>query len=174
VDQLIHIGKVVATFGLTGQVIITHVLAKKVIFKNQEPVFIEITKGKPIPFFVETCTAKSISEITLKLEGVSSRESAIRMINKNIWINEAEFNKMVDKSAPIALIGYTIYDDENEKVLGVINEMIEQPHQLLAKIYIDNKEVLIPLNESTLLEIDRKKKEVVVDLPEGLLDIYLK
>ena len=71
-------------------------------------------------------------------------------------------------------IGYTIYDDENEVVLGTITEMIEQPHQLLAKIFIDNKEVLIPLNEATLLEINRKKKEVVVDLPEGLLDVYLK
>ena len=173
-EQLIHIGKVVATFGLTGQVIITHVLSKKVNFKSQEPVFIEITKGKPIPFFVETCVAKNEAEFTLKLEGVSSKESAVRMISKNVWINEADFNKMVDKNAPIALIGYTIYDDENEKVLGVIIELIEQPHQLLAKIFIDNKEVLIPLNESTLLEIDRKKKEVVVDLPEGLLDVYLK
>ena len=96
------------------------------------------------------------------------------MISKNVWINEADFNKMVDKNAPIALIGYTIYDDENEVVLGTITEMIEQPHQLLAKIFIDNKEVLIPLNEATLLEINRKKKEVVVDLPEGLLDVYLK
>ena len=173
-DQLIHIGKVVATFGLTGEIIIKHVLSKKVSFKVQEPVFIEITKGKPIPFFVETCIARNDAEFTLKLEGVSSRESAIRMISKNVWINEGDFNKMVDKNAPIALIGYSVYDDENEKVLGTITEMIEQPHQLLAKIYIDKKEVLIPLNESTLLEINRKKKEVVVDLPEGLLDVYLK
>ena len=148
-------------------------MAKKINFKSQEPVFIEITKGKPIPFFVESCTAKNITEITLKLEDVSSRESALRMINKNVWINEADFTKQVDKNAPIALIGYTIYDDENEKTLGTITEMIEQPHQLLAKIFIDNKEVLIPLNESTLLEIDRKKKVVVVDLPVGLLDVYL-
>jgi len=96
------------------------------------------------------------------------------LISKNVWINESEFVKYVDKNAPIALIGYTIFDEENEKVLGTIAEMIEQPHQLLAKIFIENKEVLIPLNESTLLEINRKKKEVLVDLPVGLLDVYLK
>ncbi len=173
-EQLIHIGKVVATFGLTGQVVITHVLSKKVTFKSQEAIFIEVTKGKPVPFFVESCVTKNTEELTLKLEDVSSRESAIRLISKNVWINESEFVKHVDKNAPIALIGYTIFDEENEKVLGTIAEMIEQPHQLLAKIYIDNKEVLIPLNESTLLEINRKKKEVLVDLPEGLLDVYLK
>ncbi len=172
-EQLIHIGKIVATFGLTGQVVITHVLAKKVTFENQEAIFIEVTKGKPIPFFIESCTAKNDTELTVKLEDVNTRESALRLISKNVWVNESEFNKLVDKNAPIALIGYTIFDDENEKVLGEIVELIEQPHQLLAKIYIDKKEVLIPLNESTLLEIDRKKKVVVVDLPEGLLEVYL-
>jgi 16S rRNA processing protein RimM len=38
---------------------------------------------------------------------------------------------------------------------------------------MQKKEVLIPLNEKTLKKIDRKKKQVYVTLPEGLLEIYL-
>ena len=41
------------------------------------------------------------------------------------------------------------------------------------QLTMNNKEVLIPLNESTLKKIDRKKKEVHVNLPDGLLEIYL-
>jgi len=44
---------------------------------------------------------------------------------------------------------------------------------LLCRIEVNEKEVLIPLNESTIEKIDHKKKEVIVELPEGLLEIYL-
>jgi 16S rRNA processing protein RimM len=40
-------------------------------------------------------------------------------------------------------------------------------------IELNKKEVLIPINESFLKKIDHKKKEVVVELPEGLIDVYL-
>jgi 16S rRNA processing protein RimM len=43
---------------------------------------------------------------------------------------------------------------------------------LLCRIELSQKEVLIPLNESFLKKIDHKKKEVIVELPEGLIDIY--
>jgi len=36
-----------------------------------------------------------------------------------------------------------------------------------------NKEVLFPLNDQFVTSIDKKSKIIHVDLPEGLLDIYL-
>jgi 16S rRNA processing protein RimM len=68
-------------------------------------------------------------------------------------------------------LGYTIIQEK--KSLGDILEVIEQPHQMLCRIEINEKEVLIPLNEDTLKKIDHKKKQVIVQLPEGLLEIYL-
>ncbi|MFN9710844.1 MAG: 16S rRNA processing protein RimM, partial [Bacteroidota bacterium] len=68
-------------------------------------------------------------------------------------------------------IGYTLLD--KEKVLGIIDEVIEQPHQILCRLIINEKEVLIPLNESTIQKINHPKKQVHTDLPEGLLEIYL-
>ena len=54
-----------------------------------------------------------------------------------------------------------------------ILEVIEQPHQLLCRLDIKGKEVLVPLSENTLQKIDHRKKQVLVTLPDGLLDIYL-
>jgi 16S rRNA processing protein RimM len=68
------------------------------------------------------------------------------------------------------LLGYSIV--ENGKALGSILEVVEQPHQLLCRIEIDGKEALIPLHEDTLIKIDKKAKQVIVQLPEGLLEIY--
>jgi 16S rRNA processing protein RimM len=77
----------------------------------------------------------------------------------------------IAKSAPISLLGYIIVDDN--KPLGPILELIEQPHQLLCRLELEGKEVLIPLHENSLEKIDHRKKEVRVILPEGLLDLYL-
>jgi len=38
---------------------------------------------------------------------------------------------------------------------------------------IEGKEVLIPLHEKTISSINHKKKQVVVELPDGLLEVYL-
>jgi 16S rRNA processing protein RimM len=69
------------------------------------------------------------------------------------------------------LLGYHI--QEEEKDLGEILELIEQPHQLLCRLQIENKDVYIPLHEDSLDKIDHKKRIVHVTLPDGLLDIYL-
>src|SRR5205814_9904204 len=105
-----------------------------------------------------------------KLEGVNTREAANKLTRKEVWLTETDFKKYAAKSAPANLIGYTIINEK--KPLGEILEVIEQPHQMLCRIEIKEKEVLIPLNESTIDKIDRKKKQVMVSLPDGLLEIY--
>jgi len=52
-------------------------------------------------------------------------------------------------------------------------EVIEQPHQVLCAIMIDAKEVLIPIHENSLEKIDKKNRRLFVNLPDGLLDIYI-
>lgn len=66
---------------------------------------------------------------------------------------------------------FFLITDEDEN-LGPIEEVIEQPHQVLLRISLDGKEALIPLHAESLDRIDHKKKQVYVILPDGLLDIY--
>ena len=61
----------------------------------------------------------------------------------------------------------------DDQPLGTILEVIEQPHQLLCRLEIQSKEVLVPLHEGSLQKVDHRKKQVLVSLPDGLLDIYL-
>jgi 16S rRNA processing protein RimM len=107
----------------------------------------------------------------VKLQGVDVKEQAHRLTQKEVWLPEVDFKKYAAKASPINLLGYEVI--EEGKVLGTILEVIEQPHQLLCKIEVKGKEALIPLHEETILKVDNKKKQVVVELPEGLLDIYL-
>ena len=105
------------------------------------------------------------------LETVSTPEAAARLRGKQVWITEKDFRRFAGNNAPISLLGYQVISD-GEK-LGQVEEVIEQPHQVLLTIRKEGKEVLIPLHEESLLSVNHDRKEVVVQLPEGLLDVYL-
>ncbi|MGN6399847.1 MAG: ribosome maturation factor RimM, partial [Flavisolibacter sp.] len=89
---------------------------------------------------------------------------------KEIWLPEADFKKFSAKSSPINLLNYEIVEEDQS--LGKILEVIEQPHQLLCRIDLNGKEALIPLHEETIIKIDKRKQQVIVSLPPGLLEIY--
>jgi 16S rRNA processing protein RimM len=171
VAEYFKIGKLVAAFGVNGQLILQHELGKKTSLKGLQAIFIEEKKKSFLPWFIESVKIKSDNELYLTLEGIINREAALKITQKEVWLPEADFKKFAAKSAPANLLGYSIIDID--KQLGAILEVIEQPHQMLCRIEIDSKEVLIPLNESTLQKIDHKNRQVVVTLPDGLLEIYL-
>lgn len=160
-----------AVHGLKGELLLKHDLGKKTALKGLTAVFIEEQKGSFIPWFITGARAGAAHEVYLTLEGVSSREAALRFTQKKIWLPEAEYKKYAAKNSPASLLGYTILD--KGQALGEILEVIEQPHQVLCRLEIGGKEVLIPLHADSLEKVDHRKKQVLVDLPEGLLDIYL-
>ncbi len=169
--EYFKIGKLVAVFGLKGELILQHNLGKKTSLKGLQALFVEERKESFIPYFIETARIKSDEELYLKLQDINTREQAIKVTQKEVWIPEPDFKKFSAKASPINLLGYDVVEDE--KVLGKILEVIEQPHQILCRIEIEGKEVLIPLHEGTITKIDKKKQQVIVHLPEGLLEIYL-
>jgi 16S rRNA processing protein RimM len=171
VAEYFIIGKFVAVHGLKGELVLKHELGKKTSLKGLQAIFVEEKKDSFLPWFVENAKAKSADEVYLKLEGVDTREAAMRLAQKKAWLQESDFKKMAAKSSPVSLLGYLIVDNGHQ--LGKISEVIEQPHQLLCRLEIKGKEVLVPLHEDTLRKVDHRKKEVQVELPEGLLEIYL-
>jgi len=170
------LGKIVAAHGLKGELVLQHELGKKTDLKKLPALFLELKKDSFVPYFIRKAKGTTEKESLLLLEEIDTREKAQQLVGKLCWLPEEQFKQYADKQAPASLLGYQIVEEEKEgskKILGTIEEVIEQPQQLLCRILLKGKEVLIPLNESTLLAIDHKAKTVSVQLPEGLLDIYL-
>jgi 16S rRNA processing protein RimM len=166
-----NIGKLSTVFGVKGEILLSHHLGKKTSLKGLEALFIEIQPGEMLPYFIETTRIRTENELLIKLDGISNPEAARRLLQKEVWLTQDDFDRYSKKSAAIALVGFKLLDKGRE--IGEISEVIEQSHQTLCKIRINEKEALIPLHEETLIKIDHRKKQVFTDLPEGLLDIYL-
>ncbi len=169
-NEYINIGKLVATFGVQGEIILLHSLAKKLVFKNGDAIFIEQVKGSYIPYFVVQSKARTTEESNVLLEGINTKEQAHRLISKQVWLLDADFRRLAGTNSPISLLGYQLFNEGD--LIGKVEEVIEQPHQLLIKTTYKGNEALIPLHDETLEKVDRKKGEVHVVLPEGLLEIY--
>ena len=167
----VSIGRLVATFGYKGELVLHHGLGGKSELKGVKVLFVDIQRGNPLPYFLTFSNPKSSDETWVKLEGIDTKEAASKLLQKQVRLSDEDFNRLVKPNSVIALIGYEIV--ERNEVIGKVSEIIEQPHQVLCSVMVGEKEVLIPLNEATLEKIDRKKRQVFVNLPEGLLDIYL-
>ena len=164
------IGKIVASHGLGGEVVLQHALGEKTDLKGLQTLFIEEKKNSFLPYFVESSSIKNAQEIYIKLEGFNTKESARRLSQKEVWLQKTDFDKYAAQSSPISLLGYMMINEG--KAIGEVFEVIEQPLQVLCKIMYQGNEALIPIHQESLQKIDKKKKQVYVNLPEGLLDIY--
>ncbi|MDP4148033.1 MAG: 16S rRNA processing protein RimM [Bacteroidota bacterium] len=173
-----NIGKLVAVFGLQGELVLLHRLGKKTSLKGLKTIFLEEKKDEMLPWFVENARIKSPEEIYLKIEGIDSKEAARKLAQKEVWLSEVDFAQFAGASAPISLVGFRMLQvtekggKGDREDLGEILEVIEQPHQVLCRIDLGGKEALIPIHEGTLQKMDKKRREVHVILPDGLLDVY--
>lgn len=169
-NQYFKIGKLVASTGLKGELVLQHNLGKKTTLKGLEAIFLEETKDSFIPYFLQAAKIRNANETVIKLEGIDIVEAARKLTPREVWLAEADFKKFAAKSSPIALLGFSIINDNED--LGEIIEVIEQPHQVLCSILLDGKEALIPIHEDSLEKVDAKNRRVYVKLPDGLLEIY--
>lgn len=169
-ENYFKIGKLAATFGVHGQLILEHSLGKKTSLKGLESIFIEETKDSFLPYFITSTKIKNEKEIYITLEGLQSKEAAHFLIKKEVWLTETDFKKFAAGAAPISLLGFMVINNEEE--IGEVLEVIEQPHQVLCTIMIEGKEALIPIHEESLEKIDKKNRKLYVNLPDGLLEIY--
>ena len=170
-EDCFRIGSTLKTKGLKGELQI-YVDFPNLDDINFDAIFIDLA-GKLVPFFVESVRYHHNNAAYLFLEDVDTIEKAARLVKKDIYLpNKLKPHKGADIFTLLDLVGFTAIDaDEGE--LGRITGIHEYPQQLIAAVTYKNCEVLFPLNEDTIKGIDVVKEIVRVDLPEGLLDIYL-
>lgn len=169
-SQYFKIGKLAASFGLKGDLVLQHSLGKKTTLKGLETIFLEEGKDNFMPYFITSTSIKNDAEVYVKLEGIDSKEVARKLTPKEVWITREDFTIHAAKAAPISMLGFHLINEDED--LGEIIEVIEQPHQVLCAILLDGKEALVPIHGESLDKIDQKNRKVYVTLPDGLLDIY--
>jgi len=165
----ILLGRITKVSGYEGAVTVK---LEKIFTENipqMESVFLEI-EGRPVPFFISNLEYSGADILKLWFDGYNSIDKISEFTGCRIFLTSApdgDSQKEDDQN----LIGYAIFAPENN-LLGSISEIISNNGQwLLNVVFLNKKNILIPFHEHFIISIDKKKKIVVMDIPEGLLEI---
>lgn len=171
VEDCFYIGYITKTKGLKGEV--------QVYFEYDEPadllldsVFAEIN-GKLVPFFISTYKLQNNQTGNFYFDDIDTIEKAETLIRKKLYLPN-KLKPVRDESEFLItdLKGFIVYDNTVGE-LGEIIEIHEYPQQFVAVVPYQFKEIMFPLNDDLIIEIDEANGILKVDLPEGLIDLYL-
>jgi 16S rRNA processing protein RimM len=163
-------GYIAKTHGLKGELSLTFSKGEIEELKEMESVFVEIN-NKLLPFFIEEISVKSNKTAIARFKEIETLEQAQSLVRSNLFIPVASTPSTTHLLNYPYMIGFKVIDTK-EGELGTINEIEEFPAQTIAQIQLGGKEILFPVNETTVVKIDIENKTLHVCLPDGLLDIY--
>lgn len=169
IDSCFKIGFVLRTHGLKGEVTIALDADAPSDFSSIPTVFLETTNGLA-PYFISSISFQG-RKAFVKFEDVDSVEDASRLTRLPIYLPKAAR----PKSGPGNFYNDELIDfqvtDESAGPLGSIKEVMQAGGNRLLVIDNNGKELLIPVNGPFIIGINKRKKAVTVDLPEGFLDM---
>jgi len=174
-DQLIQVGYILKPHGVRGVLKFIANYELEDAFLNTNALFVEQGKEK-IPYIIQTIEHIGNNEYLVKFEDVNDKETADKLAKKAVSFTEEQYSEFVieeESDAGFAyLIGFELLNQDKQPV-GTIHDIMVLPEQELAQIFVNNREVLVPLQDDLILEINQKKQYIQVDIPDGLLDMYL-
>lgn len=171
-EDCFYLGKIVKKYSFKGEVLVKLDTDEPEIYENMESVFIALGNNL-VPFFIEECSLHKSDLIRLKLEDVTSEADADLLIKSELYLPLEFLPKLTGKQFYFhEIIGF-VMEDINQGKLGVIKGINDSTAQALFEIDNDGKEILIPVNDDFIVKVDRSNKKIIVDTPEGLVDLYM-
>jgi 16S rRNA processing protein RimM len=171
-DECYLLGYISKTHGVEGELCFFIDADDPGYYKKMESVFIDLNK-QLVPFFISHISSIKKNIAVVKLEDVDFFDQAEKLVGKELYLPLSFLPKLTGNRFYFhEIVGYTVVD-KNLGVLGKITEVMDMPQQIIAQMEYKEKEVLFPINDLTLIKLDRSRKELLVELPEGLLEVYL-
>jgi len=169
-NDFIKIGHVAKTHGLNGYFSIKLYLSEDlhVLFIDLKRIYL---KNQSIPLIISTTSLNKKIFLTIKVNTINSREEAKLILQKNIYIKIGDHPKidtLINKK--IEFINFKVIDNIAGEI-GFIEKIDFNRPQILFFVKKNNKQIFIPFVKELITNIDYKKHEIHMDLPDGLTDL---
>lgn len=170
-EDCFELGYITKPHALQGEVSLVVESDDPSLYNDLDSIFLE-EKGGLVPYFIETILPQK-NKFIIKFEEIDSFEDAevlsgLKAFLPLSFLPELEEGQFYYHD----IIGFTITDKE-KGALGKVSNVLSTDMQALIEMQYKGKEILIPINDEILQEVNKKDKSISVQLPEGLLDIYL-
>lgn len=166
------IGKISKAHGIKGEIRIQLDFAFSFPETLPEVFYIDAGSLEPLPYFVEKIERSDEQSAIVKFEGISDRATAEKLRSRKIYVEDAviaTFEKSSPESPFSGIEGFDVLDEAGN-VIGNILELNWLPAHPVAVLDEEAYRIL-PLHEDLLILIDRDKRQIILRLPDGILDL---
>lgn len=140
------------------------------------PLIVELD-GAFVPFYPESYRPKGHDKVLIKLEDVDFEEAA-NFVNKDIFARKKDLAEFYELNEDDLLyeddvIGFSVVDADNNEILGTVSEIDTNTINtlLIVKRLTTDETFFIPFVDDFVQDIDSKCKVIMVNLPDGLIDL---
>ncbi len=171
-EDCFFVGKVVKKYSFKGELLIKLDTDDPELFLEMESVFVEQHKTL-IPFFIQRSQLHKSSLLRVQFEDIYDEASANAMLGTELFLPldflpPLEGNKFYYHE----IVGFKVTDTRFGDV-GVLVGVNDKTAQHLFVIEKLGKEILIPINDLFIKQVDRENKMLRLEVPEGLIELYL-
>ena len=172
-----QVAQVLKSNGTDGELVLSFREIAPEDINLSEPVFI-IFDGLPVPFFIESFTKRGNSKALVRLTDICSQEDVDEIAGKAVYVDDSQIPEMsLEEDGFAALVGWMLLtpaddltDDDMELYeVGEITDFIDIPNNPCIEVETENGAVMIPLHEDLILSVDPENRELIMEVPEGLL-----
>ncbi len=167
--DLVPLGKIIKPHGIQGEVKVRLFNCESETLKIGQSVWVESEGQDPITYVIEKLNLQS-EKSRLKFKSVNDRNSAELLRDFTLLVCRNEFPETIDEEFYLVdLIGFKVIDQSGNKV-GEVFDIMENPANDILMILDEDKEHLIPLVDDFVTLFDFEKKQVTINLIDGLID----
>lgn len=169
INECYKVGYILKPHGLKGEVTISVEPEFPEDLSDINSIFVE-QRAKLVPYFFQSISFKG-DKAFVKFEDVDTFDAANGISRSALYLPKSsrpksDRNEFYDDE----IVGFEVQD----KDLGVIGKVsgVQQagPNKLIEIVH-EEKEVLIPVNGPFIKGINKSKRVITVELPEGFLEI---
>jgi 16S rRNA processing protein RimM len=171
-EDCFYVGKIVSKFSFKGELLVKLDTDDPESMLGMESVFVEINKNL-IPFFIVKSSLQKSNLLRVKFEDISSEQEAEVMLKRELYLPLAMLPKLEEGQFYFhEIIGFKVFDESFGEV-GVLKNVNDSLPQAIFEIDHHGKEVLVPVNDDFIVKLDKTNRELHLQVPGGLIEMYL-
>jgi len=171
-EDCFYLGKIVRKHSFRGEVVIKLDTDEPELYQNLESVFVALGNDL-VPFFIETISLQKGNQLRIRFEDVENEADADAILGVEVYLPLKFLPKLTgNKFYFHEIIDFDI-EDVNYGYIGVIEGVNDSSAQPLFEVNSNGTDVFIPMIDNFIKKVDRENKKIIVETPEGLIDLYL-
>ncbi len=164
------LGRITKPWGVKGQLVLFLDVDSPDDYLDLDSAFVEI-KGQLVPHFFHIDNING-NKAVATFEDLTP-EQAGALVGHDLYLPLSLLPKLDGNRFYFhEVVGFRVVDSQHGDI-GTIEQVIEYPAQPLFQVMKNGTEILIPVIDEVIDNVDRQNKTIHITAPNGLIDLYL-